>query len=243
MRELRALGPVITQGTLTIRADRIDFKQNADNSLSATAYGKPLAFRQKRDDAEGYYEGWAQRAEYDGGKEELQLFDNAILKKGEDEIRSNYISYNAATELFKAEGRYWLAYQTAVEWFGEWGFWAVFIAGFSPIPYKVFTIAAGALSMALLPFALASLVGRGARFFLVAGLMACVGYMAINLPWSRNLLGIVLPPSETRWWDIEPTSAGVFGVPIGLAVMVVVSLLTRPDGSEQMAVVDRLRRP
>lgn len=63
------------------------------------------------------------------------------------------------------------AYATAVAWFGEWGFWAVFIAGFSPIPYKVFTIAAGALSMALLPFTLASFIGRGARFFLVAGLM------------------------------------------------------------------------
>ncbi|MDP1862366.1 MAG: DedA family protein, partial [Thiobacillus sp.] len=41
--------------------------------------------------------------------------------------------------------------------------------------YKVFTIAAGALSMALLPFTLASLIGRGARFFLVAGLMAWGG--------------------------------------------------------------------
>lgn len=96
---------VITQGTLTIKANRIDFKQNADNSLSATVLGNPLAFRQKRDDAEGYYEGWAQRAEYDGQKEQLELFDNAILKRGADEIRSNYISYNAATELFKAEGR------------------------------------------------------------------------------------------------------------------------------------------
>ena len=96
---------VITQGTLTIKANRIDFKQNADNSLSATAFGSPLSFRQKRDDAEGYYEGWAQRAEYDGTKEQLELFDNAILKRGADEIRSNYISYNSATELFKAEGR------------------------------------------------------------------------------------------------------------------------------------------
>ena len=67
--------------------------------------------------------------------------------------------------------RYGPAYDTAVAWFGEWGFWAVFIAGFSPIPYKVFTIAAGALSMSLLPFTLASFIGRGARFFLVAGLM------------------------------------------------------------------------
>ena len=73
------------------------------------------------------------------------------------------------------EPRYWDAYQLAVDWFGEWGFWAVFVAGFSPIPYKVFTIAAGVLSMALLPFTLASLIGRGARFFLVAGLMAWGG--------------------------------------------------------------------
>lgn len=67
--------------------------------------------------------------------------------------------------------RYGAAYETAVAWFDVWGFWAVFIAGFSPIPYKVFTIAAGALSMALLPFTIASCIGRGARFFLVAGLM------------------------------------------------------------------------
>jgi membrane protein YqaA with SNARE-associated domain len=67
--------------------------------------------------------------------------------------------------------RYWPSYQTAVAWFQEYGFWAVFIAGFSPIPYKVFTLAAGALSMALLPFTLASIIGRGARFYLVAGLM------------------------------------------------------------------------
>jgi membrane protein YqaA with SNARE-associated domain len=74
-----------------------------------------------------------------------------------------------------ATSRYWPAYETAVAWFGRWGFWAVFVAGFSPIPYKVFTIAAGALAMPLLPFALASFVGRGLRFFLVAGLMAWGG--------------------------------------------------------------------
>ena len=96
---------VITQGTLSIKADRIDFRQNPDNSLSATAFGKPLSFRQKRDGAEGYYEGWADKADYNGQTEHLELFDNAILKRGADEIRSNYISYNAATEMFKAEGR------------------------------------------------------------------------------------------------------------------------------------------
>ena len=96
---------VITQGTMTIRADRIDFTQNADNTLSATAYGTPLAFRQKRDDHDGYYEGWARKADYNGQTQQLELYDNAILKRGDDEIRSNFISYNAATEVFKAEGR------------------------------------------------------------------------------------------------------------------------------------------
>lgn len=70
-----------------------------------------------------------------------------------------------------AGGKYWQAYQAAVAWFGEWGFWAVLIAGFSPIPYKAFTISAGVLSMSFLPFIIASAVGRGARFFLVAGLI------------------------------------------------------------------------
>ncbi|QPK64494.1 DedA family protein [Methylomonas sp. LL1] len=70
---------------------------------------------------------------------------------------------------------YWDAYRQATAWFDEWGFWAVFVAGFSPIPYKVFTIAAGALNMALMPFVLASLIGRGGRFFLVALLLAAGG--------------------------------------------------------------------
>ena len=96
---------IITQGTLEIRADRIVFRQNADNSLSATAYGNPVALRQKRDGVDEYYEGYAQRLEYDGSKELVELFDNALLKRGHDEIRSNYVSYNTATELFKAEGR------------------------------------------------------------------------------------------------------------------------------------------
>ena len=67
---------------------------------------------------------------------------------------------------------YWSKYQLAEQWFKDWGFWAIFIAGFSPIPYKVFTIAAGTLSMLFLPFVFASFFGRGARFFLVAGLLA-----------------------------------------------------------------------
>jgi membrane protein YqaA with SNARE-associated domain len=70
---------------------------------------------------------------------------------------------------------YWDAYLQAKAWFDQWGFWAIFLAGFSPIPYKVFTITAGVIAMALLPFVIASAIGRGARFFLVAALMAWGG--------------------------------------------------------------------
>ncbi|MCG8487479.1 MAG: DedA family protein, partial [Chromatiales bacterium] len=48
-------------------------------------------------------------------------------------------------------------------------------AGFSPIPYKIFTITAGVVAMSFIPFVIASLIGRGARFFLVAALMAWGG--------------------------------------------------------------------
>ena len=96
---------IITQGTLTIHADKVILRQNPDNSLSATAFGNPITFREKRDGVDEYYEGVAQRAEYDGQKRFLELFDRALLRKGADEIRSNYISYNAETEFFKAEGR------------------------------------------------------------------------------------------------------------------------------------------
>jgi membrane protein YqaA with SNARE-associated domain len=66
------------------------------------------------------------------------------------------------------EWGYGHAYDTARGWFLNWGFWAVFLAGFTPIPYKVFTIAAGAAGMFLPVFVAASIVGRGGRFFLVA---------------------------------------------------------------------------
>lgn len=66
---------------------------------------------------------------------------------------------------------YWEGYLQVREWFERWGFLAVLAAGFSPIPYKLFTIASGALAMFLPIFVLASFLGRAARFYLVAGLI------------------------------------------------------------------------
>lgn len=82
------------------------------------------------------------------------------------------------------ESRYWDGYRAAVDWFDRCGLWTVFVAGFSPIPYKTFTIAAGALSIALVPFTLASLIGRGARFFLAAGLIKRGGADWRSFSWA-----------------------------------------------------------
>ena len=61
------------------------------------------------------------------------------------------------------------------ELYQAWGIVVVFAAGFSPIPYKIFTITSGVFSMSFPGFVLASLVGRGGRFFLVAGLVRYFG--------------------------------------------------------------------
>jgi membrane protein YqaA with SNARE-associated domain len=85
-----------------------------------------------------------------------------------------YFALEVVTPWIQNAG-YWEQYLRAQSWFITWGFWIVLVAGFSPIPYKLFTIAAGAAALSLLPFVLASLVGRGSRFFLVALLVAWGG--------------------------------------------------------------------
>lgn len=90
-------------------------------------------------------------------------------------------------------------YLLATDWFDRWGFWAILLAGFSPIPYKIFTITAGVVGMVFVPFVVASAVGRGARFFLVAGLMAWGGKpmedrlhrWVDGLGWATVLLVVV----------------------------------------------------
>lgn len=66
-------------------------------------------------------------------------------------------------------------FDKAKSWFETWGVAVVFLAGFSPIPYKVFTICAGVMQMAFLPFVLTAAISRFARFILVAKLSAWGG--------------------------------------------------------------------
>lgn len=63
------------------------------------------------------------------------------------------------------------AFESVGMLYDQWNFWAVFTAGFTPIPYKIFTIAAGVFHINFGMFMFASLIGRGMRFFLIGGLI------------------------------------------------------------------------
>lgn len=82
-----------------------------------------------------------------------------------------YFAFEAWIEPLIVSAGYGDKMAQATGWFKEYGVWVVFLAGFSPIPYEVFTISAGVMQMAIIPFIIASAIGRGARFFLVAALM------------------------------------------------------------------------
>ncbi|MFZ2986814.1 sodium:solute symporter family transporter, partial [Ideonella sp.] len=81
----------------------------------------------------------------------------------------------------------------------------------------------------------------GASTGMLAGLGVCFWYMVTTHPWLREQFGVTGP--VTLWWDILPISAGVFGVPVGFAVIAAVSLLTPAPSAESQALVDRLRYP
>ena len=83
----------------------------------------------------------------------------------------------------------------------------------------------------------------GAVAGMLTGLIVCGGYMTLNLPILRRLLSVTTPLEQTQWWGIDAVAAGVFGVPMGLAALVLVSLLTRSPDAASAAFVDRLRVP
>jgi lipopolysaccharide export system protein LptA len=94
----------LSQGTLLLRADRVVVRQDAQGFNYAFATGNPAYFRQKREGVDEYIEGYAQRLEYDGKQDKVEMFTNARVKKGIDEVRGDYISYNAVTEFYQVIG-------------------------------------------------------------------------------------------------------------------------------------------
>lgn len=94
----------LTQGTTIINADKIVVVEDKDGNKHGTATGQPANFRQKRDNAEGYVEGYALRVEYDSKTTTIDLYDQARIKQDGDEVRGDHITFNSTTEIFKVNG-------------------------------------------------------------------------------------------------------------------------------------------
>ena len=95
---------VLTQGTMVIRGDRMEVRQDKEGFKQGTVWGKRAYFRQKREGVNEFIEGWGDRIEYDSRADKVQLFTNAALKRGDDDVTGDYISYDAITEFFQVIG-------------------------------------------------------------------------------------------------------------------------------------------
>jgi len=103
---------VVTKGTMTIRANRIEVRESADGYHTAVAFGSPsqhATFRQKRDAPDEYIAGDAERLEYDGKSDVIRFVNNASVKRlrgseTSDEISGNLVTYDSGTEVFNVTG-------------------------------------------------------------------------------------------------------------------------------------------
>ena len=114
-----------------------------------------------------------------------------------------YFSFGTVEPWLQDMG-YWPAYEQGKAWFDQYGVWAVFVAGFSPIPYKIFTISAGVVVLNFPGFVIASLIGRGARFFLVTSLVVAGG---------QRMEEMILKYVERIGWAVV---AIVFAIGLGI---------------------------
>lgn len=103
---------VITQGTMVIRADRVEIRQTPDGFHTGSAWGAagaPVNYRQKRDGVDEWVEGVAERVEFDGRSEVLRFIGSAVVRRlrggqAVDEITGSLITWNHAVEQFSVEG-------------------------------------------------------------------------------------------------------------------------------------------
>jgi len=97
---------ILTKGTIAVRAERIVVRQDAEGFQLTSATGAPVRFKQKQDPKEGEKEGrWmdgeALRVEIDERKQTIELFDNARVNRGGDEVAGNYIFVDQRSDFFQ----------------------------------------------------------------------------------------------------------------------------------------------
>ncbi len=95
---------ILTQGTLVIRADKLIVREDKEGFQHSTSLGNPTTFKQKREAKNEYMEGSAQRIEYDGRMDKVQLYTKAWVKRGEDIVHGDYIMYDANAEYAEVIG-------------------------------------------------------------------------------------------------------------------------------------------
>ncbi|HVF62879.1 MAG TPA: cation acetate symporter, partial [Casimicrobiaceae bacterium] len=83
----------------------------------------------------------------------------------------------------------------------------------------------------------------GATLGMIAGLGITFYYMSTTQPWLRSIFGVSGTIAENTWWGISPISAGLWGVPLGFAVIIIVSLLTPAPGRDTQELVEHVRYP
>ncbi|MCU0813182.1 MAG: VC_2705 family sodium/solute symporter, partial [Burkholderiaceae bacterium] len=83
----------------------------------------------------------------------------------------------------------------------------------------------------------------GAVLGMLAGVSITFYYMATTQVWMRGLFGVTSPVADNTWWGIQPIAAGIFGVPLGFAVIIIVSLLTPAPKKETQELVEHVRYP
>lgn len=95
---------ILTQGTLTIRGDKLVVREDKEGFQHSTSYGNPTTFKQKREGKDEYMEGSGQRIEYDGRMDKVQIYTKAWVKRGDDIVHGDYIMYDANAEYAEVIG-------------------------------------------------------------------------------------------------------------------------------------------
>ena len=93
---------ILTQGTLIIKADTLIVREDKQGFQHSTSIGKPTTFKQKMEGSDKFIQGKALRIEYDGHMDKIHLYKNAEVKRGDDIVVGDYITYDANAEIAQA---------------------------------------------------------------------------------------------------------------------------------------------
>jgi lipopolysaccharide export system protein LptA len=97
-------GVIVTQGTMRMTAAKVTVREDKERFKFYVATGAPVTFRQKRDNADEWVEGYAERAEFDDRNDVLKLFNRAKVKSNQNEITGDFISYDMRREVAQVSG-------------------------------------------------------------------------------------------------------------------------------------------